>query len=150
MKDWERYEQTARYLLNEFATHFGLGSVEGKQIVPGESGTKWEIDAKGIKIDGEGFLIVECRLWKSRQSQEQVAALAYKISDTGARGGILVTPVDLQRGGRKVAEYEGIHRVILDKESTTEAYVIEFFGKVTMGFTESLVISDSVHFGPAP
>lgn len=39
MKDWERYEQTAQYLLNAFATHFGLGSVEGKQIVPGESGT---------------------------------------------------------------------------------------------------------------
>ena len=31
MKDWERYEQAAQYLLNEFASHFGLGRVEGKR-----------------------------------------------------------------------------------------------------------------------
>lgn len=142
MKDWERYEQTAQLLLNQFAEHFELGSVEGKQIVPGASGAKWEIDAKGVKADGEGFLIVECRLRKSRQNQEQVAALAYKINDTGAQGGILVTPVDLQRGGRKVADYESIDHVILNRESTTEAYVIEFLDKVFMGFRESIGVSD--------
>ena len=49
MQDWERYEQTAQYLLNEFAEHFGLGRVEDKQVVPGASGTEWEIDAKGVK-----------------------------------------------------------------------------------------------------
>ena len=142
MKDWEHYEQTAQFLLNELAAHFGLGKVEGKQIVPGVSGTEWEIDAKGVKADGEGFLIVECRLRKSRQNQEQVAALAYKINDTGAQGGILVTPVDLQRGGRKVADYESIYHVILNRGSTTEAYVIEFVGKVIMGFRQNIGVSD--------
>ena len=86
MKDWERYEQTAQFLLNEFAEHFELGSVEGKQIVPGVSGTKWEIDAKGVKINGAGFLIVECRQWTSKLSQQDVGSLAYRISDTGAQG----------------------------------------------------------------
>ena len=149
MKDWQRYEQTAQHLLNEFAGHFGLGKVEGKQIVPGESGTDWEIDAKGVVAGGEGFLIVECRRRTSRTSQEQVAALAYRIGDTGAQGGILVTPVELQSGAKKIAEHEHIHHVILNKDSTTEAYVVEFLGKVFMGFRESLGVSDHFDISPA-
>ncbi|MYC32000.1 MAG: restriction endonuclease [Chloroflexi bacterium] len=144
MKDWERYEQTAQYLLNEFATNFGLGTVEGKQIVPAVSGTEYEIDAKGVKIDGSGFLIVECRRRNARLDQEAVGALVYRINATGAQGGILVTPHQLQEGARKVAEHEGVYHVILDKESTTEAYVIEFLDKVIMGFHESIGVSDSV------
>ena len=144
MKDWERYEKAAQYLLNEFASHFGLGRVEGKQVVPGESGTEWEIDAKGVKIDGEGFLIVECRRWKSKPSQEDVGALAYRIGDTGAQGGILVTPVALQRGAQKVVKHENIYQVRLDKNSTAEGYVIEFLGKVIGGFRENIGVSDSV------
>ena len=144
MKDWERYEKTAQYLLNEFASHFRLGRVEGKQVVPGESGTEWEIDAKGVKIDGEGFLIVECRRWKSKLSQGDLAELAYKIGDTGAQGGILVAPVELQRGAQKVAKHENIYQVILDKNSTAEGYVIEFLGKVIMGFRENIGVSDWV------
>ena len=150
MKDWERYEQTAQYLLNEFATHFGLGRVEGKQLVPGESGTEWEIDAKGVKVDGEGFLIVECRRWKSSLSQEHVAALAYRIKDARAQGGILVTPTELQKGARKIAEHESIHHVILDKDSTTEAYVIEFLDKVFVGFRDTLYVSDWFEISDTP
>ena len=60
-KKWESYEEVAQYLLNQFAENFGLGTVEGKQIIPGQSGTNWEIDAKGLITEGEGFLIVECR-----------------------------------------------------------------------------------------
>ena len=149
MEDWERYEQTAQYLLNEFATHFGLGSVEGKQVVPGTSGTKWRIDAKGVQADGEGFLIVECRRRKARPNQEDMAALAYKIYDTGGQGGMLVTPVELQRGAQKIAEHEAIHHVMLDENSTAEAYVIAFLGKVIMGLAENLAISDSYYVGPA-
>ena len=32
---WESYEQVAAYLLDVFADRFGLGKVEGKQVVPG-------------------------------------------------------------------------------------------------------------------
>ena len=150
MKDWERYEQTAQYLLNEFATHFGLGRVEGKQVVPGISGTEWEIDAKGVNADGERFLIVECRRWQSRLSQEDVGALAYRINDTGAQGGILVTPAKLQSGAQKIAEHESIHQVILDKDSTTEAYVIEFLDRVIIGLNLNIAIVEQYYVGPAP
>jgi hypothetical protein len=52
-KPWRTYEEVAQYLLNEFAAHFGLGHVEGKQVVPGQSGADWEIDAKGVAVNGE-------------------------------------------------------------------------------------------------
>ena len=110
MQDWQRYEKTAHYLLNQFATVFGLGKVEGKQIVPGKSGTPWEIDAKAVKLDGQAFLVVECRLRNASIDQGQVGLLAYTIHDTGAEGGILLTPVEFQRGACRLAEYENIHR----------------------------------------
>ena len=118
-KKWKSYEEVAQYLLNQFAEIFGLGTIEGKQIIPGQSGTNWEIDAKGIKTDGGGFLIIECRRYtKSRLSQEKVGAIAYRIKDTGAEGGIVVSPLKFQKGAKKVAEHEGIQHVILNLKST--------------------------------
>lgn len=75
-KTWDTYEQVAQYLLSQFAEVFQLGSVEGKQLVAGESGTDWEIDAKGVKEGEDGFVIVECkRHTKSRVNQEIIAGL---------------------------------------------------------------------------
>jgi hypothetical protein len=44
---WANYEEVAQFILNAMAKHFGVGRVEGKQVVPGASGTESEIDAKG-------------------------------------------------------------------------------------------------------
>ena len=63
---WENYEQVAAFLLNRFKDEFGLEQFEGKQTVEGKkSGATWEIDAKGISENGEGFVIVECRRYTS-------------------------------------------------------------------------------------
>ena len=142
-KHWQAYEEVAQYLLNELATHFGLGHVEGKQIVSGESGTEWEIDAKGVKVNDEGFIIVECRRHtKSKVGQEQVAGLAYRIRDTKASGGIVVSPLDLQSGAKKVAAHSGIVHVKLDPRSTTTDYVMTFLGQVFVQITETVRIKD--------
>ena len=118
---FETYEQVAAFLLNEFADHLGLERVEGKQDVPGlVSGTTWEIDGKGLKADGEAFIIIECRRYTdSRPNQEALGALAYRIRDTGAAGGIIVTPLGIQEGAAKIACAEGIVSVRLDPTSTT-------------------------------
>jgi hypothetical protein len=59
---FETYEEVSQYLLNEFASEFGLSRVEGAQTVKGQrSGTNWRLDAKGVKKDGVGFVIIECR-----------------------------------------------------------------------------------------
>lgn len=131
---WQSYEEVARYLLNEFAVHFQLGIVEGKQLIPGASGTGWNIDAKGITSNGEGFVIIECRRRTSRRlCQEAVAGLAYRIVNTGAKGGIVVSPLEFQKGARKVARHSNIIHVKLDPKSTTTDYVMRFLNQVFVG-----------------
>lgn len=145
-KTWNTYEEVAQYLLNQFAEYFELGRVEGKQIVPGKSGTEWEIDAKGVKADGEGFLIVECRRYtKSRLNQESMAALAFRIQDTGAQGGIMVSPLDLQMGAKKVATYSKVQHATLDPKSTTSDYVMRFLKQVFVGVSETVGVTESYH-----
>lgn len=147
-KKWETYEEVAVYLLNQFASEFDLGSVEEKQKVIGKkSGTTWEIDGKGFKINGEGFFIVECRRYtKSKQSQEQIGALAYRIYDSGAEGGIIVSPLDLQAGAQLIAKAENIVSVQLTPESTTNNYVLSFLNRIMVGISEEVGVSitDSV------
>ena len=145
-KGWESYEQVARYLLDQFAERFGLQRVEGKQDVVGlRSGTEWEIDAKGVCIGGSGFVIVECRRFTtSRQSQERVGGLAYRIIDTGALGGIIVSPLGLQEGAEKIAAAENIVSVLLDKNSTRTDYVMSFLNSVMVGVSDTVTITDSL------
>ena len=56
--EWKDYEQVAAYLLDQNAKEFGLYRVEAKQHVTGqESGTTWEIDAKGARHDNEAYVL---------------------------------------------------------------------------------------------
>jgi hypothetical protein len=145
-KAWKTYEEVAQYLLNRFAEHFNLGRVEGKQIVPCESGAEWEIDAKGVTADGEGLLIVECRRYtKSRLNQESMAALAFRIQDTGAEGGIVVSPLELQSGAKKVAARSDVVHVILDPKSTTTDYMMKFLNQIFVRISDTVSLTDSVH-----
>ena len=135
MAKWESYEQVAAYLINQFANEFGLQRVEGKQEVVGQrSGTSWEIDAKGVRTGDTGFIIVECRRYTtSKQSQEKVGALAYRILDSGAAGGIIVSPLGLQEGAERVGAAENIVNVQLDENSTRHEYILRFLNKVMIG-----------------
>lgn len=145
-KAWQSYEEVAQHLLNRFAEYFELGRVEGKQIVAGNSGAEWEIDAKGVSDGGEAFLIIECRRYtKSRLKQESVAALAFRIQDTGAKGGIVVSPLEPQSGAKKVAAFANIKHVTLDPQSTTSDYVLRFLNQVFVGLSASVTVTESVH-----
>ena len=144
-KTWQSYEEVAQHLLNQFACQFELGRVEGKQLVPGESDTEWEIDAKGVSKNGEGFLIVECRRYTtSRLNQESMAALAFRIQDTGANGAIIVSPLDLQAGAKRVAAHANIQHVILGPKSTTADYVLRFLNQIFVGLTETISVKESI------
>ena len=142
-KDWEKYEAVAADLMKRFREQFGFADVEGKQKVPGASGTQWEIDAKGICEDGDGFVIVECKHYGKDYTvnQETVGGLAFRIEDTGAKRGLLVTTVGLQEGAEKVAASADIQTVTLSYDSTPEKYLMEFLNRVFVGVT------DHVHVG---
>jgi hypothetical protein len=134
-KAWENYEEVAVYLLDQIASELGLERVEGKQDVYGSRTlTKWEIDGKGVRVGGEGFVIIECRRYTtSKQNQERVAGLAYRIVDTGASGGILVSPLGFQEGAKKVAAAEDIQEVLMDANSTRTDYVLTFLNHIFAG-----------------
>ena len=138
MKKWESYEQAALNVIERFKEELDLKAVEGKQVIQGKS-TKWEIDAKGIAEGTEAYVLIECRRYKTKkQNQEQVAAFAYRINDTGSSGGIIVSPLGLQAGAKKIAESNNIIEMKLHKDSKPETFMVEFFGKVTHGFSAKL------------
>ena len=145
---WRGYEEVATYLLNQFSKEFGLKMVEGKQLVPGASGTNWEIDAKGYSDNGDGFLIVECKCYSdSSVNQGTLAHLAYEIKDTGAEGGIIVTTVDFQEGAKKIAAHEGIATVVLDINSTTKDYILKYLTKTFAGVSIHGKAKATANFG---
>jgi hypothetical protein len=137
-KAWESYEDVAVYLLDQIASELGLERVEGKQNVYGSrSGATWEIDGKGVKVGGEGFVIIECRRYTtSKQNQGKLAQLAYSIMDAGAGGGILVSPLGFQEGAKKIAAAEGIQEVMMDENSTRTDYMLSFLNKVFVGMSD--------------
>ena len=141
---WETYEEVAAYLLGKFSEHFALSRVEGKQSIPGmRSGTEWTIDAKGICQGTEAFLIVECRRHTtSRQDQEQLGGLAYRIIDTSAQGGILVSPLGFQSGAEKVAQSESIVHVELHEDSTPTEFSMRFLNQLFVGIHERCDLTD--------
>jgi hypothetical protein len=143
---WSSYEQVAIYLLNQIADVLELERVEGKQSLEGRSsGTRWELDGKGVKVGDEGFVIIECRRYtKSKQKQEQVAGLAYRIIDTGAEGGIIVSPLGLQEGAAKVAAAESIQTVYMDANSMPTDYFIRFLNNIFLGISDTAHATDEL------
>jgi hypothetical protein len=143
---WRTYEEVAAYLLEQNARRFGLERIEGKQKIEGQiSGTSWEIDAKGIREGNEGFIIIECRRYTtSKQSQEKLGSLAYTIKDTGAVGGIIVSPLGIQEGAEKIADSENIINVQLDANCTPTDFVMKFLNMVMIGLSGTLGLSGVV------
>ncbi|MCA9372447.1 hypothetical protein KC726_06220, partial [Candidatus Woesebacteria bacterium] len=66
--------------------------------------------------------------------------------DTGANGGIVITPMGLQEGAERVAKAENIQQVILHPESSTTDYVLKFLNKTMVGasFNSGILFGDSV------
>jgi hypothetical protein len=142
--NWKSYEEVATYLLNQVAKDIGLSRVEGPQAVEGVlSGTTWSLDAKGVREGDEGFVIVECRCYTtSKQNQEKIAGLAWRIKDTGAHGGIVVSPMGLQSGAQKVAAAANIVSVELDPNCTPQEFCMRFLNLVFVGIHSKATISD--------
>jgi hypothetical protein len=144
-KDWERYEVVAVELLNRFAKEFDVDCFEGKQDVQGEC-VPWEIDGKGVNTDDGAIVVVECRRRKARQSKESIGAFALKIQDLGAKGGIHVSPLELQSGGRILAAAKDIIPVRLNPTATGTDYVMQFLGKVFAGVRQSLNLKEKWNY----
>ena len=124
---WWSYEELARHVLMHFAGKLGISEVEANQKIKGESGTAWEIDAKGVNADGCGFLVVQCKERSAaRLNQAEIGSLAFTVEDLGAQGAIIVTSIGLQEGAKKVAQHEDFKVVFLPKEATHEEFFASY------------------------
>ena len=119
----DEYERVAGAVLNQFRDELGLLSVGGKTKVQGvRSGTTWELD--GSATTSTGKLIIEYRRYtKQKLKQEAVAAIVYRKDDCGAEAAILVSPLGLQAGAKRVAQAEKIHEVTLNADASADKYV---------------------------
>ena len=138
---WAEYEKNVTLLLNKLQIFPEVTELQEKIKVRGQK-TKllWEIDAIAFLQSGE-FWIIECRqLSSSRIKQEHVAAIAYRKCDLGAIGAITASPQPLQRGARIIAETENLKHIVLEKESTSERYILKFLNDVFIKRSESLGI----------
>ena len=73
-----------------------------------------------------------------------MAALAFRIQDTGAQGGIIVSPLELQSGAKKVATYSNVQHVTLDPKSTTSDYMMRFLNQILYGISDNVTVTHSV------
>jgi hypothetical protein len=96
-------------------------------------------------------VIVECRRYTtSKKNQEKVGALAYRIRDTGADGGILVSPLDLQEGAERVTAAENIISVRLDEDCNRYEFVLRFLNKIMLGVLDQISIGEEVQVKLVP
>jgi hypothetical protein len=70
--------------------------------------------------------------------------LRYRIIDSGAIGGVIVSPLGLQEGAQKVAAAENIVEVHLDENSTPEQFVMSFLDKIMLGVVDTIKLKDEV------
>jgi len=145
-KRWKTYEEITKHIINDIRKHLGLNRVEEKQRRKGlNSNTDWEIDAVAYDDKSEGLVLIECRFRsKSKINQEAIAGLAYRIKDTGAERGIIVTTIGLQEGAKKVAKAEKIAELKIDPNSTDENYIASLANIIFAKFTEYIKIRDHV------
>ena len=139
-KAWETYQDVANYLLEKLSETLGLGlaCVEGRQKLVGDV-TEWDVEGKGVRVEDGSIIVIECRRYTtSRPNQEAMGGFAYRIGDIGAAGGIMVSPLGVQEGAKKIANREGIKTVRLDADSTTTDFMVEFLEKVVAGRSAKL------------
>lgn len=64
--------------------------------------------------------------------------------DTGASGGILVSPLGFQEGAKKVAAAEGIHEIFMNADSTRTDYMLKFLNKIFAGMSDTAAATDNL------
>ena len=132
-KKCERYEQVTRKILEDCREQLGYREVHPKGKILGKSGTQWEIDATCYLADNKAIL-VECRRHTTRKiDQEQVAGLVFRITDTGAKGGLMVTPLGYQLGAKLVAQAQKITLATLNPDATEREYVLSVAERLFIG-----------------
>ena len=93
------------------------------------------------------IILIECKQRiKTALSQETLAGFAYRIRDTNANQGIIVTTIGLQEGAKRIVNASKIAAIKLDYNSTSEDYIAQIANKIFVKKTEKigLIVSGMV------
>lgn len=132
--NWKDYEHVARQVLSDLRQKLGILEVEGNQALVGTSGAVWNVEGKAFMANGSSFLVIECRRYTTKRlNQEAVGGFAYRIHDVGGTGGLLVSPLPLQKGAKFVAKASNVLHVRLEPWSTSDDYLVEILGRSLHG-----------------
>jgi hypothetical protein len=130
----DRFEQTVRNILEQCRDALGYSRVDPKGKLPGRSGTEWEIDSTAYLATSGDMVLVECR-WRSKKriDQEQIGGLVFRVQDTGAVAGLMVTSIGLQKGAELVAQANQIGIAKINPDATDRDYVLDIAGRLFHG-----------------
>lgn len=130
----DRFERVTRTILEQCRDAFGYTRVDPKGKLRGKSGTEWEIDAIAFLPVSNDFVLIECRRRSSKKiEQGQVGELIFRVQDTGAASGLIVTTVGAQEGAKLVAKAHKIGLGTLNLEATERDYVLDVAGRLFHG-----------------
>jgi hypothetical protein len=142
MEPWRKYEDAVRSIIAQHRDLLGLDSVELSPVkLEGKSGNTWNIEIIGYTAGQRKLVLVEVRRKTTRNIEpEEVGGFAYRIEDTGAEKGYMVTPLDrgLSIGAAKIAGYEEIGHINVSVEATPEDYIIQHMNSMFARSTEDV------------
>jgi predicted helicase len=137
---YEEYEDLTRRILNDerVRSELDLNRVEAykHKFTGKKTGTDWEVDAFGYDLDG-CLVLIECKHYETNKlNQNQLGAFVYTLQDLGAKRGIVVTTLGLQKGAIKVAKAENITLIKLDYHSNNENFTVNLVNKAVIQRTD--------------
>lgn len=145
----DKYEVASIELMKRIQHDLGIKDVErgaGRAVI-GQCGTPWNPDQLAFTSDGT-MIIVECRYRGPRTGgvkQNDMAAFAYILDDTGAEG-IVITTKPIQKGAKMVAKNEIIGIIEFQPGDTFDDFVARtanfLRNHLFLGTSDSLDFSD--------
>lgn len=144
MKKWVAYEEAAQRVVSDMRALLGVVHVGDKQILSGVDGATYELDAVAWTDDAGSFLLIEAKRHNRGLTQDTINSIIYKFIKVGAGGAIVVTPMPLQRGAKKAADFDHVIHIKLSADSTPVDYLAEYMGKRFLGasISDTLIVKD--------
>jgi hypothetical protein len=115
-----QYEKVVRDFLAA-QTVGGFTAHHDKHYLGKATGHSHQVDVslEGSIAGARFIILVECKLYRRRVGLEKVMALAFRLWDTGANKGIVVSASGFQRGSFKIASAMGMSLVVCRNQLLT-------------------------------
>lgn len=135
---WEKYEDVVRQVIDDIKSYLGLSIVNpDKKAFSKKDGGMCEIDVSAYDMGDGKLVLVECRNKNKPLPQEEVHGFAYRIQQTNAKRGIIVTTIGFQEGARIAANGARIGLVRLEPNSTPDNYIAQLTQLLIIRVTDS-------------